>query len=50
MEKYRVLSVIGSGAYSEVYKAIELQSGKTVAIKKMQLNEEHSGINRVMMR
>lgn len=35
MEKYKIIKVVGDGAYGSVYKAINTSNGEVVAIKKM---------------
>lgn len=35
MERYKILKIIGDGAYGNVFKAINKQTGEIVAIKKM---------------
>jgi len=35
MEKYKVIKIVGDGAYGSVYKAVNSSSGEVVAIKKM---------------
>jgi serine/threonine protein kinase len=35
MNNYRIISDIGSGAYSTVHKAIDVNTGHIVAIKKI---------------
>jgi len=35
MDRYKILKIVGDGAYGNVYKAINKQTGEIVAIKKM---------------
>lgn len=35
---------LGEGTYGVVYKAIDLQTGETVAIKKIRLEKEDDGV------
>lgn len=35
VKKYRLLDEIGSGSYSTVFKAVDLETNEAVAIKKM---------------
>jgi protein kinase len=35
MERYKILSTVGDGAYGNVYKAVNKATGEVVAIKKM---------------
>lgn len=35
MERYKIIKLIGDGAYGSVYKAINKTNGEIVAIKKM---------------
>ena len=43
IQNYRRVRKIGSGTYGDVYEAIDLISGETVAIKKVKLAEETNG-------
>jgi serine/threonine protein kinase len=40
MSRYELQDMIGSGSYGSVYKAYDKQTGKTVAIKEMNLEEK----------
>lgn len=46
MNNYRLISEIGSGAYSTVHKAIDVTTGQIVAIKK--ISEQHMNIRHVL--
>jgi serine/threonine protein kinase len=35
MEKYKILEMLGEGAFGKVYKALNKKTGETVAIKKL---------------
>ena len=48
MNNYRIISEIGSGAYSTVHKAIDLNTGNVVAIKK--ISEENMNIKHIINR
>lgn len=39
--KYQLLSKIGQGSFGKVYKAIDILSGKFVAVKYVQCNTEN---------
>ncbi|KAL9642807.1 hypothetical protein ABK040_009882 [Willaertia magna] len=42
--RYKREEKIGEGTYGVVYKAIDLETGKTVAIKKIRLEQEDEGV------
>ena len=44
LEKYKKLEKLGEGTYGVVYKAIHLETGETVAIKKIRLEKEDDGV------
>lgn len=44
LEKYKKLEKLGEGTYGVVYKAINLETGETVAIKKIRLEKEDDGV------
>ena len=44
LEKYKKLEKLGEGTYGVVYKAIHLETGDTVAIKKIRLEKEDDGV------
>ena len=44
MDKYKKLEKLGEGTYGVVYKAINLETGETVAIKKIRLEKEDDGV------
>ena len=48
MNNYRIISDIGSGAYSTVHKAIDVNTGHVVAIKK--ISEQHMNIKHIVNR
>lgn len=48
MNNYRIISDIGSGAYSTVHKAIDVNTGHVVAIKK--ISEQHMNIKHIINR
>ena len=50
MEKYRKVSKIGEGTYGVVYKAVDLSSNRTVALKKIRLETEDDGVPSTAMR
>ena len=41
---YKLLSKVGAGTYGEVFKAIHIKSGKTVAIKVCKLLKNTSDV------
>lgn len=43
-EKYHLLETIGEGTYGVVYKAVELASGRLVALKKIRTNNPEEGL------
>lgn len=43
-EKYHLLETIGEGTYGVVYKAVELASGRLVALKKIRTNNPDEGL------
>lgn len=44
MENYEHLEKIGEGTYGVVYKAKEIQTGQTIALKKIPLEPEEEGM------
>jgi serine/threonine protein kinase len=44
LEKYKKQEKLGEGTYGVVYKAINLETGETVAIKKIRLEKEDDGV------
>ena len=44
LEKYKRLDKLGEGTYGVVYKAINQETGETVAIKKIRLEKEDDGV------
>ena len=44
LEKYKKMEKLGEGTYGVVYKAINLETGETVAIKKIRLEKEDDGV------
>jgi len=42
--------MLGDGAYGEVFKARDLQTGKIVALKKMKVQIEHEGVPSTVIR
>ena len=48
MNNYRIISNIGSGAYSTVHKAIDVTTGHIVAIKK--ISSENINIQHIIKR
>lgn len=50
LEKYKKLERLGEGTYGVVYKAINLETGETVAIKKIRLEKEDDGVPSTVIR
>ncbi|EQC38020.1 CMGC/CDK/CDC2 protein kinase [Saprolegnia diclina VS20] len=50
MDQYRKVSKIGEGTYGVVYKAVDLHSNATVALKKIRLESEDEGVPSTAMR
>ena len=51
MENYRILAIIGEGAYGKVFKAQAKDDGRVVAIKKFKQDEdEDPHVRKTMMR
>jgi serine/threonine protein kinase len=44
LEKYKKLEKLGEGTYGVVYKAINLETNETVAIKRIRLEKEDDGV------
>ena len=44
LDKYQKLEKLGEGTYGVVYKALNLETGETVAIKKIRLEKEDDGV------
>jgi serine/threonine protein kinase len=49
-KRYKKQSVIGSGAYGEVYKGIDTKTKTQIAIKKIKLDVESEGIPSTALR
>ncbi|KAK4256571.1 hypothetical protein QN277_006277 [Acacia crassicarpa] len=49
-DRYLKREVLGEGTYGVVYKAIDTQTGQTVAIKKIRLGKQKEGINFTALR
>lgn len=49
-ERYEKLEKIGEGTYGVVYKARDMVSGESVAIKKIRLENEEEGMPSTAMR
>ncbi|RLO00851.1 hypothetical protein DYB28_012093, partial [Aphanomyces astaci] len=50
MDNYRKVSKIGEGTYGVVYKAVDLNTNRTVALKKIRLESEDEGVPSTAMR
>ncbi|CAD8081921.1 unnamed protein product [Paramecium sonneborni] len=50
ISKYQLQGKIGSGVYGDVYKAINTETGKVVAIKKIKKQSQDQGISAVALR
>ena len=48
--RYETVGVLGSGAYGRVYKGVDNQSGRIIAMKKMPINLERDGIPTTTLR
>lgn len=44
LDKYQKQEKLGEGTYGVVYKALNLETGETVAIKKIRLEKEDDGV------
>lgn len=44
MDKYRRTELLGQGTYGKVYKALHMQTGQTVALKKTILGSDEEGV------
>lgn len=40
IDQYKVVKIIGQGAYGKVYKAVHIPTNTTVALKSIKLQEE----------
>ena len=43
--QYKQLNILGEGAYGIVWKALELNKNRIVAVKKIKVNTEEEGIS-----
>lgn len=50
LSRYKKLEKIGHGAYGDVYKSLDTQSNKIVALKKMKLEVENEGVPSTVIR
>jgi serine/threonine protein kinase len=44
LEKYKKQEKLGEGTYGVVYRAVDLETGENVAIKKIRLEKEDDGV------
>ena len=44
LEKYQKMEKLGEGTYGVVYKALNKETGETVAIKQIRLEKEDDGV------
>ena len=44
LSRYEKVSKIGEGTYGVVYKAIERDTGRVIALKKIRLDDEDEGV------
>lgn len=44
LEKYKKAEKLGEGTYGVVYKAVNIETGEVVAIKKIRLEKEDDGV------
>ncbi|KAG6748066.1 hypothetical protein POTOM_047962 [Populus tomentosa] len=49
-DRYLKREILGEGTYGVVYKAIDTETGKTVAIKKIRLGRQKEGVNFTALR
>jgi len=49
-QNYESVSRVGSGAYGEVYKGINRQTGETIALKKMKIEDHAEGVPSTTLR
>ena len=50
VERYQRLDVLGEGTYGVVYRATDRETGKTVALKKIRLDDSNEGIPQTALR
>lgn len=44
LSRYKKLEKVGEGTYGVVYKALDRETGETIALKKIRLEDEEEGI------
>lgn len=50
LAKYKVIEKVGEGTYGVVFKAIDITTGKLVAIKRIRLEREEEGVPSTTLR
>jgi cyclin-dependent kinase len=49
-DRYKILKRLGSGTYGVVYQAVEIETDKVVALKKIKLNADGEGFPQTSVR
>lgn len=49
LEQYKIIKIIGQGAYGKVYKALHIPSNTIVALKSMKMEEDNNMLHQQLV-